>query len=140
MRLLKLAGPAAVLALAGFSLTGCGGNLDASQNCDAVLQNAAAQNVIPNVGWTLWDSTYQLLPGGGGVAYVCQGLTLAYGGFYVDFEVIDRDPVLGGNGDYYIDFGPEYGQTRLAIGGTADRCSGHDITPVLGSNCFDRDA
>jgi hypothetical protein len=128
----------AVLTLAGVSLSACDPgndhNTDASDNCSAVLVQAVAAGYIPDIGWTLWDSTsvvdaYK-------ADYRCRALTLSLGGEFVLFNIQDRDTLLpNGDGYYAVTGGPTYSTQRFDLGGTADFCSGHHVPWVFGHDC-----
>lgn len=127
------------LGLAATTLTGCNGNTNAADNCSLVLQGAAQNGTIPNVGWALYDAAYVDWPGDGSpYTYNCRGITLAYGGYYVRFVIHDGDTTYGGgDGTYAIPLGPVYEQTWYPLNNHAVLCQGHQVPLHLGEDCGD---
>jgi hypothetical protein len=137
-RLLRVAIGALAVGVLGFAATGCNGNIDAADNCSLVLAGAVEYEEIPDVGWTLWDAYKDSTSVPNAAVYNCRGLTLAYGGVFVVYTVLDRDPILGGDGGYSVLSGPSYETDRYNLGGTAVWCSGHRVYPhAVGEKCSD---
>jgi hypothetical protein len=133
----KLVGLLAVVLLAA-TATGCNGNGDASDNCSLVLAAAVQYGQIPNVNWTLYESSYTEWPDHLPFKYACRGLTLDYpGGIFVRYGISDNDADYGGDDSYDILYGPIYETIYFPLPGSADWCEGHHVDLHPGADCGD---
>lgn len=129
-----------LVVLAGIGLTGCNGNLDPVDNCNASL-GLLNSSVVANGGsWGLYDATYiQFGSPHPQKQYSCQAISfdgIGYDGF-IHWFIIDKDPVLGGDADgsWFVSSPITSGGQRFNLPNTAVFCEMKRVAPFPGGGC-----